>query len=267
MTVQRDFGDGSAGSPQFFSSGSSVSHYSYVEIHAYNPGHTYTTLVNILSLPSCPPSVKTVTIPSAATCATDRFLAAFCVVFRFLFLLSASIVAPLYIASVSSLCANPSILSTTATGSLIVAASSLLFILLACRKCMCSLPLKLLGQLLLITGVIFAEFILQPVCVQFAATPPVSLARAILFAVAFLFFGFLELYLLWYLEGCCPVTICEFWQAVSETMIVAFLAATIVYAALQPLGMLPAGWGVALALAYAIMTYANLRIAVNQNNC
>jgi hypothetical protein len=268
VTVQRDFGDGTMGSPKTYTDLSTPD----TEIHIYSAssvGHIYTSIVNVLSPASCTASqTTTVTIDPSPPCATWPLLTAICKVFQFSFLLSGSASIVLFISLLAGCSGNNSSLLQLATGLAISAVILLLLIWAACRKCICRFLLKLLGQLLLVIGVLLSMFIVQPACLQLALGTFTALTWIILITVVVLLFGYFVLHRLWYGQGCCPVTICDFWQAVIFAMTVAFVAALVVFVAL-PLGVQALGLVLALLLANSIMNFAGIQININQNaqNC
>lgn len=144
----------------------------------------------------------------------------------------------------------------------IAAVLSLSFLYLVCRKCTCNLLLKLLGQLLLIIAILLSMFIVQPACILMSSFTMIWLTLLVLAIAIFV------LYNLWYLQSCCPLTICDFWQAVIRAMTIAFLAAIILYTILAG-GVLPLGLLLTVAFTYAISSIASAQIVINQNasNC
>ena len=264
VQVQRDFGDGSPlGIIKTFSSGNNK----YTEIHAYNISGNYTSTLNILSPSSCSPAQTTVQISPPPLCSTSSLFGAICKILQFFFLLDGSVAVVLFASSFFGCLAVNQQLTMVALALGVAAVLFLLLLWFLCRKCTCKLLLKLLGQLLLVIGVLFSLFILQPNCLILSFTiNPLSFmigATIVVFLIAFFI-----LYRLWYGQGCCPVTICDFWQAVGFAMTVAFLAAPLVFVIL-PGGVLVAGLGLALVLAYLIWNFASVQITINQgaNNC
>jgi hypothetical protein len=266
VIVQRDFGDGYLGSQKTYPNQSQPD----TEIHIYNTssgvGNVYTSIVNILSPSSCPPSQTTVTISQPPLCATNSLVAAICRILQFFFLLTGSTAIVFFISKLGGCSA----VSFSLIGGL--AASAVIFLLIiwaACRDCVCAFLQKLLGQLLLVIGVLLSMFIVQIACLQLTLGPPFTpLTWIILITVVVLYFAYLVLHGLWYRQGCCPVTICDFWQAVIFAMIVVFAAALVAYLVLAP-GVQALGLVLALVFANAIMTFAGIQINLNQNanNC
>lgn len=259
VSVQRDFGDGTLGVTKTYAGGTNA----YVEIHAYAPGATYTSTVNIVSLPSCPPDVIQVSILPPPPCATSTLVAAICAVFEFLFLLNASLGVVAFVAAFFALCITlNTALPAIATGLVITALFALLLIYTICRKCSCRVLIRLLGQLLFIIGVLLAMFIAQPACVT------VSLLTAIWVTFLVLLIAVVVLYAVWYQRSCCPLKICDFWRAVIQAMTIAIVAAVIFYTILAG-GALPLGLFITMALIFAILNIAALQIVINQNagNC
>jgi hypothetical protein len=153
-----------------------------------------------------------------------------------------------------------------ATASTVAAGVFLLLLLLLCKACKCKLPLKLLGELLLVIGVLLSLFIVPVACLQLSTNPSNALFYIISVTALAFIVGFSFLYQ-WYLS-CCPTTICDFWQAVIFAMGVAFVAAPLVFVTMAG-GVAPLGVGLALLLVYLIFNFASIQIIVNQsaNNC
>jgi len=266
ITAQRDFGDGTLGSLHTYTTGqNSTANNLNIEIHSYNTysfPYNVTSTVHQLSPPSCPPTTQvTFTIDPPPPCSVSFWVGLICNVARFLFLLYASAGVVSFVASFTGCLTFNSALTPIALGFAAGAGFFLLILWLACRKCMCDLLLKLLGQLLMVLGVIFSMFILQTNCFS------PSMTAMILLTAALLWFGYLILRG-WYGQACCPVSICDFWRAIIDAMLVAFVGALLVFLILQG-GVAAFGIGLALLLAYLIMAYASLQVTNNTaaNNC
>jgi hypothetical protein len=267
VTVQRDFGDGSfPGAVRNLTSGSSTT---FTETHAYAPG-TYISNLNVLSNSFCGPSSASVTVPSCPICATSSFWAATCKLFRYLFLLFGAVALVLGTASLSPACVTINNLLPAVAGGFAASAGVLLaLLLLICRKCVCALLARLLGQLMVMVGVLLFMFWLPPVCVQPAPFPSpssvLSLALLTLLAGAF---G--VLYGSWYQQqkNVCPLTICDYWLALQEALTIAVLAAILVAGALGP-GLTISGLGLGLLVITVALISVNHQILHNQQtgNC
>jgi hypothetical protein len=268
VTVQRDFGDGTPlGSIHTFT----VSPASYNETHPYNTSSIYNSTVNILSMPSCGPSPGAqVNVSSPPPpCATSSFLAAFCRLLQFLFLLLAGAAGALFIAAISPVCnANPALVGV-ATSLAVVAGILLLILLLLCLRCVCGFFLKLMGQLLVIVGAVTIMYAPPPICVQ--PVPYLTPFAAFSAALLILLIGASGiLYGIWYNMNryVCPLTICDFWIAFRDALIIAILAAFIV-APNVGAGIILSALGLALLVITLLLILANQQILTNQNagNC
>jgi hypothetical protein len=258
VTVQRDFGDGTFGATHTYTSGQNA----YVETHAYATGVIYTSTVNVLSPSSCTPDVISVPVLPPPPCATSNFVAAICTFFEFLFLLNGSAALVTGFATFYPPCTLiNNLLPAIAIGFAIAALFALGILTLLCRKCTCRLVVRLLGQLVLIAGVLLAMF-LAPGCVTL---PLLSMLWVTLLV---LLIGWVTLFVLWYQRSCCPLKICDFWRAVVQAMVVAVIAAVVVFTALAG-GASAIGLAISVALAFAILTLASLQVVMNQNagNC
>ncbi len=263
VAVQRNFGDGYFGVQQTFTSSPA----SYQETHAYYPGG-YTSNLNVLSNASCGAAAEQVTVSaSAPPCATKPFLASLCRGFQVLFLLFGAIAGVLFIASASPICNPPPNfpLLAIATGWAIAAAVFLVLLYLLCRKCVCGFFVKLIGQLFVIVGAVLLMFVLPVNCTQpfpFPA-PFVALGAAV---VALLFGAAALLWGGWYqpLKAVCPLTICDYWQAIKDALILAVFAALIVYFSLI-IGVTVTHLGFALLAISVLLILTNQQIQINQN--
>ena len=269
VTVQRDFGDGTPlGSVHTFN----TSPASYTETHAYNTSFIYSSTVTVLSMPSCGPLAPTqvnVSTPPPP-CATSSFLAAFCKLLQFLFLLLGGAAGALAIAAISPACntANPA-LAGLATTLAVVAGAILLLLVLLCRKCVCGFLLKLFGQLLVIVGSVTVMYAPPPICVQ--PVPYASPFTAFSAALLILLIGASGiLYGIWYNMNryVCPLTICDFWNAFRDALLVAIFAAFIVGPNVGA-GINLSALGLALLVISLLLILASQQIATNQSagNC
>jgi|GEM_PF-3331115 len=267
-TVQRDFGDGNLGAQHTFISSPD----SYQETHAYNTGLTYTSNLNVLSNASCGPSSDSVVVSTAAPpCATSSFWAAVCRLLQFMFLWFGAAAGVLSIASASPVCNPPYTfpLFVIAAGCAITATVFLVVLYLICRKCVCGFTVKLLGQLLLIMGVVLFMFVLPANCTQSVpfSTPVMALALAMLLLLGG---GVALLYVLWYqqLSNNCPLNICDYWRAISDALIVAIFVALLVFASMST-GLTVIHLGIALLAISLLLIMSNQQIQNNQNagNC
>jgi hypothetical protein len=235
VKVQRDFGDGTFGAQQTFTSSPAT----YVETHAYGPGG-YASNLNILSNSSCGPSTTQLTTSGggAPPCATSSFWANVCLVVPLLFLVSAGAAGLLLFASLSSpACVGlNSALPGIAAGFAIAAGVFLLVLYLLCRKCQCGFPWKLLGQLITIVGAVSFIFVFVPDCMvglpatAFFLTPFYALG----FALVVLIIGAAGVLSSWYQTQyiVCPLTICDYWRALRDALFIAIPVAVIVAIAL-----------------------------------
>jgi hypothetical protein len=258
VTLQRDFGDGTPlAPPQTFGVGQGQA---YTDVHTYAAGHTYTSSVNVLSRPSCAPTTTTLTINPPPPCSVIPFVVHICTWAKFLFLVNGAAGAVSFLAGSTGCSAvNPALLGIAGAFS----SAALIFlaiILFGCLKCACRLPLKLLGQLLLVCGVLLCMFIVQPTCLQI----PGSVLGIIILTLLVFLVGFTIVLQAWYSIGCCKLTICDYWQAVAEAMTAAFVAAPLVFFAVTPAGVSPLGLGLSLLVAYLIAIYAGVQISISQ---
>jgi len=271
VTVQRDFGDGTLGAIKTFTSLPNPN--PYPETHAYSVGSSYTSNLNVLSYASCPPFSKQVIVSTVApSCATSSFCAAVCRLFQFLFLLFGSTAGVLFIACTSPICNPPTAfpLLPVATGWAIAAGAFLLLLFVFCRKCVCGFWLKMLAQLLVIIGAVMFMFVPpQPNCTQPLPfpTPWTALWAALLVLIIGVF---PLLYASWYqqLKTVCPLTICDFWQAIKDAATIAILAAFLVFSFLGVF-VTVTHLGFALLVITLLLINVNHQIVVNQNahNC
>lgn len=282
VTVQRDFGDGTSGAIMNFTSLPNPN--PYPETHAYNVGSSYTSHLNVLSHASCSPSsINPVVSTTAPSCATKSLFTALCKLFRFLFLVFGATSAVLFVAAIpppgsgtvptaGCIVVNNALLAI-ATGWAIAAGIFFGLLYLCCRKCVCGFFVKMLGQLLVIVGGILFMFVLPANCMQpFPFTTPFA---ALVFAALILVIGVAGvLYASWYLsppgfKNICPLTICDFWQAIKEAFIFAILAAFLVYSSLAmgtPPGLLWTHLGFdLLVIILVLIPSANSQITINQN--
>jgi hypothetical protein len=260
VTVQRDFGDGNMGTPQTFTSSPAT----YQETHPYNPTHIYTSNLNVLSNAFCGASSGQITVLSAPPCATQPWLGILCRLFQSLFVLFGAVAGAIFFASISPAClaANP---LPIATGSAVTAVLILAFLQLFCRKCVCQFLSKLIGQMFVAIGMVLVMFVIPPNCFG----PPIVALGA---AVLSVFFGAaLVLNGAWYQPNItvCPLTICNYWRAVTEGLIAAFIAAIIVFISLGSAVPVWPNLFVALAAIAIFMILSNLQEQLNQSagNC
>ena len=275
VTVQRDFGDGTPkGAIYTFSSLPNPN--PYPETHAYAVGSGYNSTLNVLSHASCGPSTNSVIVSTLApSCATNSFHAALCKLGQFLFLVFGAAAVVLFIASASSVCNPPTTypILAIATGFAISAGIFLVVLFLLCRRCICGFLVRMLGQLLIIIGAVLFIFVLPVNCTQpFPFTTPFT---AFFVASLVLTIGvFAVLYASWYLsppgfKDICPLTICDFWQAVKDALIFAIIAAFLVYGSLVA-GLLWTHLGFdLLVITVVLIPIVNSQIMINQNahNC
>ncbi|HJX82996.1 MAG TPA: hypothetical protein VJ723_01485 [Candidatus Angelobacter sp.] len=262
VTVQRDFGDTTFGVTQTFTSSPAT----YTETHAYTTGSGYTSNLNVLSNPTCGTSSASVTTSSAPSCATKSLCQALCKLFQFLFLLFGSAALVSLVATTSPACiVINSSLPAVATGFAITAGASLLILYLACRKCVCGFWRKLLGQLLTNVGAILFMFVLPLNCTQPVpfALPFYAFGAALLCLLVGASF---VLYNLWFgfLRNQCPLTICDYWQAIKDALTVAILSAVLVYVSMG-LGATIVHLGLALLVISLLLILSNQEILINQN--
>jgi hypothetical protein len=114
-------------------------------------------------------------------------------------------------------------------------------------------------------------FVLPVNCMQpFPFTTPFA---ALAFAALILVIGVAGvLYVSWYsgFKNTCPLTICDFWQAIKEAFIFAILAAFLVYSSLAT-GTVPGllwthlGFDL-LVITLVLIPSANSQITINQNS-
>jgi hypothetical protein len=151
---------------------------------------------------------------------------------------------------------------------LALAGGALVLIFFLCRKCECGFPWKLLGQLVIIVGVVMSIYVLPGSCVPLG-TPGTAL-WAVLVVLLMGIFGLL--YGSWYLpfRAVCPLTICDFWGALQEAVTVAILSAAIlVFPPLLAGGMSPVNLGFTLLLIAIGLPLIHQQLQSNQHagNC
>lgn len=267
VTVQRDFGDGNFGTPHTFSSSPA----SFTDSHLYAGSAGYGASLIVLSQPSCGPTGgTTVTVLPPPPCSTSSFLAAFCNLLQFLFLLFGSAASALLLATFSPAClALNNALPGVVGGMTLTALISLALAYLLCRKCVCAFLLKRLSQLVFMTGLLLIMYIALPVCTQPVPFPtPLAAMGASLLLI--LIGGIALLYGSWYGQNryVCPLTICDYWQAVKEALTIAILAAFLVFGSLAG-GVILSALGLCLLVISLLLTFTNQQILINQNqgNC
>lgn len=269
VTVQRDFGDGT---PLGIIHTFSVSPASYTETHPYTTSFIYNSTVTVLSMPTCGPSAPAqVNVLSAPPpCATVSFVAAFCRLLQFLFLLLAGASGALFIAAISTDCtaANTALVGV-ATSLAVAAAVLLVILLLLCMKCICGFFLKLLGQLFIIVGAVTVMYAPPPICVQPFPylTPFVAFSAALIILVT----GASGiLYGIWYNmnQNVCPLKICDYWIAFRDALIVAILSTFIVAPSVGATSN-PTAVGLALLVISLLLIFTTQQISTNQSagNC
>jgi hypothetical protein len=269
VTVQRDFGDGTSGTIQTFTSLPNPN--PYAETHAYNLGSGYTSTLKVLSQASCGlSSVGVVLSPTCPLCAINSFISAACKLGQLLFLVFGAAASILLIAATSAVCVTANgALVPTAGGYAITAGITFGLLILFCRKCICGFFLKMFAQLLIIVGAVLFMFVLPLNCMQPLPfpTPFSALGLASLVLVVGVF-G--VLYASWYnsppgFKDICPLTICNFWQAVKDALLFAILAAFLVYGSLA-MGLLWTHLGFdLLVITLILIPSVDSQIIINQN--
>jgi len=279
--VQRDFGDGSLGQMQTFGPGPNTFQLQS-EPHLFNPG-AYTSVMNIISPTGCTgcgsqapvnftafcpgPTGGGIPIPLCQSC---NFVTQLCKALEPLFLLAYAIGVALLVATGSACPPNPYL-----TGSflgLAVAFGLVLYFL--CRKCICDFFTKLSGQAFFILGCVLLIFVIPPNCGQ--PFPFLNWVVALLSAGYMLVFGFLILWLGWYLpnKANCTLSICDFWCLIgglsnnNACTKLAMAAAIIVWFLLG--GLATMGWsglGLSLSVAVLISNYACTRLYAHNCSC
>jgi hypothetical protein len=270
VTVLRDFGDGSFGQSQTY--GANTSNI-YSEVHAYVAGYVYHSTVNVTSpalSPPCPSSQISIQTSQPPPCAQNYWLGVFCMIAQMAFLIFAGTAIVMTFMEIFG--CGAFVTNSMLGGFVLLAIVAFLFIWFACAQCACDFARKLLGQLLLVCGILFSMLIVPSACIGLLFIPNVTNAKETAFfiglTVLLLFFGWLVLHLLWQGQGCCPVTICAVWQAIIVAMASAVAACLLVFIMTNP-AVQPWGFVTGCLLAGFITNIAHNQIIINQNahNC
>jgi len=269
-TVQIDFGDGNFSTPETF--GSSGNNPITPVTHPYVTGYIYTATIIVLSPTGCQNSVPISVDASqkCPPCSTNAITAAFCIVFRYLFLLSATVALTLLFASISPVCTtcNGAIAGITLTFTIAAGLFGIALFLL-CRKCICSFFLRLFGQIIMMVGFLLIMYMGTLSCTH--PFPFLNQTQTLAAVILFVALGTIAiLYILWYgnFKNRCPLTICDLLCAYVEALVIDLVAALIVYFTVVGCATLIIWFGICLfSIVSALILVNSIRLIGNCPTC